>query len=114
MEKIFIKSQYLLIPLALLALYLPSFLKKLSFSYYCLLFSCRFFKVITIKKMDYFIERAAELRKGAEKLFTEKIKLRFLICSMKHHDLNCLNPGSKLSNYIDQSNKISLPDVLPC
>ena len=94
MEKIFIKSQYLLIPLALLALYPLSFLKKLSFFYYCLLFSCTFFKVITIKKMGYFIETAVELRKGAEELCTEKIKLRFLICSMKHHDLNCLNPGS--------------------
>ena len=94
MEKIFIKSQYLLIPLALLALYLLSFLKKLSFFYYCLLFSCTFFKVITIKKMDYFIETAVELGKGTEELCTEKIKLRFLICSMKHHDLNCLNPGS--------------------
>ena len=94
MEKIFIKSQYLLIPLALLGLYLLSFLKKFPFFYYCLLFSCRFFKVITIKKMGYFIETAVELRKGAEELCTEKIKLRFLICSMKHHDLNCLNPGS--------------------
>lgn len=44
--------------------------------------------------MGYFIETVVELRKGTEELCTEKIKLRFLICSMKHHDLNCLNPGS--------------------
>ena len=59
--------------------------------------------------MTCFIETAVEIEKIIEKKHNnEKIILRFLICSVNHHSLNCLKPYCRLNEYPDLVNKILL------
>ena len=70
-------------------------------------------KLPSIKnKSTSFTETAVEIEKAIEMHNNKKTILRFLICSINHHGLNCFKPYCRLSKYLDLVNKILLSSDL--
>ena len=63
-------------------------------------------------KSTSFTETAVEIEKAIEMHNNEKTILRFLICSINHHGLNCFKPYCRLNKYLDLVNKILLSSDL--
>lgn len=61
--------------------------------------------------MTDFSETAVEIARVTEGHYSEKMILRFLICSMYYHGLICIKPHCKLNKYLDVVNKTLLSDL---
>ena len=63
-------------------------------------------------KSTSFTETAVEIEKAIETHNNEKTILRFLICLMNHHSLNCFKPYCRLNKYLDLVDKFFLSSYL--